>query len=215
LKHGIIRGSNAKKSRNFSQNNNIYCIFIILCGSFTSSGKFFAIFIALIMSIFNPIVTKLAKKSVPRGLSILAIYLLMFLGASFAIGAIIPPLIEQTSSFVNNFPRFLANLGISTVVSDQITEQFIAQLGSVPSQVAKATVSFFSNVLALIAVLVFAFYLLAERNKLIDQLGSYLGEDKEELVRIADNIELRLGGWARESRSYACCWFYKFYDLNS
>jgi predicted PurR-regulated permease PerM len=156
-------------------------------------------FIALlIMSIFNPIVSKLAMKKVSRGLSILAIYLLLLLGAGFAIGAIIPPLIEQTTSFVNNVPKFLANLGVSSFISEQATGQFFAQLGSIPSYVAKTTVSVFSNVLALVAVLVFAFYLLAERDKLIDQLGVYIGEERKRmLVRIINNTELRLGGWAR------------------
>jgi predicted PurR-regulated permease PerM len=150
------------------------------------------------MSIFNPLVTKLAKKKIPRGVTILVLYFLLLTGASFAIGAVIPPLVDQTTSFVNNFPRFLANLGISNMLSEQFTLQFFTQLGSIPSQLAKTTISIFSNVLALVAVLVFAYYLLSERDKLIDQAGSLLGENKKnDLVRIINNIEIRLGSWAR------------------
>ena len=156
-------------------------------------------FIALLLTaVFDPFVNKLAKKKVPRGLSVLTIYLMLFIAISFAVGAIVPSLVDQTTSFVSNFPRFMASLGISDFVGDQLTAQFFTQLGSIPSHAARATISFFSNILALVAVLVFTFYLLTERDKLLSQVGDLLGETRrKEFIKIVDAIEVRLGGWAR------------------
>lgn len=156
-------------------------------------------FIALLLTaVFDPLVTKLAKKRIPRSLSVLTIYLILLIAISFAIGAVIPSLIDQTTSFVSNFPKFITNLGIADFISDQLTAQFFTQLGSVPSHVARATVSFFSNVLALVAVLVFTFYLLSERNKLLDQIGDLVGESrKKDFIKFVDAVEIRLGSWAR------------------
>lgn len=155
-------------------------------------------FIALLITaILNPLVSKLSRYKIPRSISVLLVYIILLATVGFSVGAIVPPLAEQTSSFVNNFPRFISNLGISYLVSEQLTQQLIAQLGTLPSQVAKAILSLFSNFLALVAVLVFAFYLLTEREKLDGQLGHFLGEKKRERAsKLINNIEKRLGGWA-------------------
>ena len=152
----------------------------------------------LIMAVLNPIVTKLSKRKIPRAASILLVYLLLLAAVSFAVGAIIPSLIEQTSSFVNRFPEFINGWGVSSFLSQQITQQLIAQLATLPSIAAKLTLSIFSNVLGMVAVMVFAFYLLSEREKLDEQLGVLLGDSKKtEVANIIDILEKRLGSWAR------------------
>ena len=50
----------------------------------------------------------------------------------------------------------------------------------------------------MVAVLIFTFYLLLIREKLDDQLGFFFGEDKKkEIGKFIDQLEIRLGGWAR------------------
>lgn len=152
----------------------------------------------LIMTILNPLVTKLSKYKIPRAASVLLVYLLVFGIVIFSISAVVPPLADQTSSFINNLPRFLDNLGFSFVFSDQVLQQLVAQVAALPSEVARLTVSVFSNILAVVAVLVFAFYLLLERKKLNTQLGYLFGEKKKkEVGRFIDLLEGKLGGWAR------------------
>src|SRR3989344_5886567 len=127
-------------------------------------------FVALvIMAILNPFVTRLSKYKIPRSLSILLIYSILLASISFAIATIIPALVEQTALFISDLP----------------------------GQAARITVSLFSNVLSVVTVLVFAFYLLVERNRLDRLLGALLGDSKgKDFERIIGLLEIKLGGWA-------------------
>ncbi len=152
----------------------------------------------LIMTILNPFVSRLSRHRIPRGVSILLSYILIFSIISLSIAALVPPLIEQTSAFANSLPRFINNLGISSVLSDQLTQQLVSQLASVPAKLVTLTLSLFSNVIGVVAVLVFTFYLLSDREKVSNQLGLFVGENKnKEITRLINILEGRLGGWAR------------------
>jgi len=152
----------------------------------------------LIMAILDPIVSRLSKYKIPRVLSVLVVYIVVIGALVFVIGAIIPPLIEQSSAFAGGLPKYLGNIGISTFISEQIVKQILSQIGTLPGQAVKLGVSIFSNVLGVITVLILAFYLLLTRGKLDEALGFFFGDaKKKEVSRIVDMLETRLGGWAR------------------
>lgn len=157
------------------------------------------VFVALLITtILDPLVTKLSKYKVPRSLSILLVYFLTVGGLIFVVSAVLPPLIEQTTLFATSLPGLLRDLSLSSEVATQIIQQIISQLGSVPSQIAKLVFGIFGNVISVITVLVFAYYLLSERQKLVVQLASIIGQKKEEdSLRVLGVLEERLGGWAR------------------
>jgi len=159
----------------------------------------FGLFVALlIMAILNPLVTKLSKVGIPRGVSVLVVYLAVLGIFGLAIAAIIPPLVEQTSSLISRLPAYLSNLGVNRVISGDIAGQILSQIGSIPGQAVKVGFSIFSNLLGAITVLIFAFYLLLVRDKIDDQLGFLIGEDKRKKIgSTIDLLESRLGGWAR------------------
>lgn len=157
------------------------------------------LFVALlIMTILNPLVTKLSKFRIPRGVSVLLVYLVVLGLFGLAIAAVIPPLVEQTSSLVVRLPIYMSNLGINRVISTDIAGQVFSQIGSLPAEAVKIGFSIFSNVLGVITVLIFAFYLLLVRDKIDDQLVFLSGEDKRKKIgKTIDILENRLGGWAR------------------
>lgn len=157
------------------------------------------LFVALlIMTILNPLVTALSRLKIPRGISVLVTYLIVISIFGVAIAGVVPPLVEQTSSFVTNLPKYLFNLGLDRFVSDQIVGQLLGQLSNIPGEVVKLGFSVLSNILGVVSVLIFAFYLLLVREKLNDQLGFFFGEDKKnEIGRVIDLLEIKLGGWAR------------------
>jgi predicted PurR-regulated permease PerM len=152
----------------------------------------------LIMTILNPLVTRLSKYKIPRAVSVFVSYLIFLGVVAGVIAGIAPPLIEQSTSFVNNLPKYLESLGVTAYLGEQAVSNFVSQLGSVPGQVARFTVSLFSNVLSVITVLLFAFYMLLAREKLEDQLSYLFGDArKKKIGAVMDRLEKQLGGWAR------------------
>lgn len=159
----------------------------------------FALFAALLlMAILNPMVTKLSRIKIPRAVSILVTYILVFGLFGLAIVSIVPPLVEQTTNFANSLPANLQNLGIFTYFEGNMAKELVTRLGDIPAQIIKAGVALFSNAVSVLAVLVFTFYLLQARDKLDVQLGFFFGEERrKELGKLIDRLEVRLGGWAR------------------
>jgi len=152
----------------------------------------------LITAVLNPTVTRMTKYRIPRTMAVILVYLFMLGFTALVIAIVIPPLVEQTSGIINNLPIVLGNVGLLTNITDQIIKQLMTQLLSLPSQVAKVTISIFSNVLAVITILIFSFYLLVARKKFEDQMGVFFGEkNKERIIRIIRSLEAELGAWAR------------------
>lgn len=150
------------------------------------------LFIALLLAtILEPLVNFLSKIKVPRGVSVFLSYIVFFgiFGGSFAL--VVPMLLEQTASFVNALPGYLSQYGF-------ISSEILTRLGSLPSQLIQFTFSIFSNLISLLTIMVFAFYMLLSRGKLEEQLGAFFGEArKKEIGKVVNILEDRLGGWAR------------------
>lgn len=152
----------------------------------------------LVMTMFDPLVKKLGKLKIPRGPSILISYILVFIILGIIVGGIIPPLVSETGSLIAGLPGYLANLNVTPAVSDRVITEILTKLGTFPGQLLKVGVSLFSNVFGTITVLVFAFYMLLSREKLDEQLGAFFGEErKKDFGEFIDELEKRLGGWAR------------------
>ena len=159
----------------------------------------FAVFVSiLLMAIFSPLVTRLTKWKVPRFIAVILTYALVLGLFGFSIAWIIPPLVEQTTNFVNDVPLFISNLGLNNFMNVNYLNSFLSQIGSIPTQAVKIGVSVFSNVVSILSVLVLSFYFLLYRSKLNNQLAFIFGEEREKQVGdIIDNIERILGSWAR------------------
>jgi predicted PurR-regulated permease PerM len=157
------------------------------------------LFVALfLMTILEPMVARLTKIKIPRAISVLLTYILVIGIFGGLIALVVPSLVDQTASFINALPGYMSNTGIRQEWSDQIVAGFLATASTIPGQLFQFTFLVFNNVLAIISVLVFAFYMLVAREKLEDQLGIFFGEEKKkQLGKILDSLETRLGGWAR------------------
>jgi len=157
-----------------------------------------SVFIALIlMSVINPLVRRLEGLKVKRSLSILIVYIGVLAMIILFIGAIVPPLIEQTANLINQIPSLLKQFKVLGIDEKLLATQ-LSQFTSLPANLVKLIVSLFSNVLAVIALLVITFYLLVERKNLEKYLILLFGEAKEkEIEGVLDQIEVRLGGWVR------------------
>ncbi len=154
----------------------------------------FLVFIAFIlMTALRPLVDWLERVKLPRIVSILFIYTIVFgfFGVSFA-GAI-PTLVIQSTRFIQELPTFLEKVMPYWNIDAQSLTQ---QITPISENIFKLTVGIFSNLLTTLTVLVFTFYFLLERKHLERLLASVMGDAAASHVSsIVKDIEVRLGAW--------------------
>ena len=149
----------------------------------------------VLMQAINPLVSELQKIKIPRVLSIIMVYILIIALISFGIAGIVPILIEQTSSLVNSLPEIINNVKLFSQNNIDLSSQFKI-LETIPSNIAKITVSIVSNIFLALIMFVITFYLLLEKNKFPQYGDSFFGEKgKIKFLKIMNNLESSLGSW--------------------
>ncbi len=154
------------------------------------------LFIALIfMSALSPIVDKLQKLKIPRGLAIILIYIVIWAGISYGLVSLVPPLVEQTAKFITRLPQDVTSLTQGRF-DLSILEPHIQSL---PNQIVKFAVGAFNNVIAIFTFMVIVFYLIMERKNLRKYLTFLFGKgDKEKHAEaFIGKLEHKLGSWMR------------------
>lgn len=154
----------------------------------------------LLMAALRPIVQKLQSWKINRGISIGVIYLLMLGLIVVAIAAIVPPLVSQIATLISQIPvpPDLANNLKHINLSLQDFQVIANQLTSVP-RIFEVIGSTFSGVVVFISLLVFSFYLLLDRDKIVKSIVS-LHDDQEKAKKTEkylDEAEEQIGGWVR------------------
>jgi predicted PurR-regulated permease PerM len=156
----------------------------------------YLLFIAfLLMTALHPLVSFLERFRLPRFVSILIIYAVVFGVFGFFLASSIPLLVTQSTRLAEALPGLVAkvlpywNIDMSTVGQ---------QLAPIGENIIKVTVSIFSNIITTVSVLVFTFYFLLERRKTKTLLTDMFGETiAVRAVDILRAIETRLGEWVR------------------
>ncbi len=117
-------------------------VFIVLFGIFlwfvfTIRSVLLGLFIALmIMSALNPPVKKLESLKMPRWLAILIIYIFVLAVIVIAISGIVPPLVDQTSTLIENIPKFFLQFRVLGIDEKLIASQF-SQFAAIPTNILK------------------------------------------------------------------------------
>ena len=119
----------------------------------------------LFMAAINRTINRLEKYKIPRALAIFLVYLLIIIAISFALASIIPVLVEQTNALIATLPDIMQNTQFFGTSAIDWSSQFKI-LETLPANIAKATVSVFSNVLSTLIIFMITFYLLEERKNL-------------------------------------------------
>ena len=156
-------------------------------------------FVAVIlMSALNPMVDRLEKFRIPRGASILVIYILLWGVLGTLIATIIPGVIDQTSRLIQVLPAALGKVDFLSVHQQDISQQLISYLGTLPSDILNIIVNIFSNVITVLMTVVISFYLLLEHKKINDLIAKLINPQKmDSISNTIQTIEQRLGGWVR------------------
>ncbi len=154
------------------------------------------LFIAfLLMTAIHPLVVMLERVRIPRVLGILLVYALVFgvFGASL-VGAI-PTLVVQSARLTQELPGFVARILPYWNIDVTAISQQIAPIGE---SLVKVTLGVFSNIVAVVTVMVFTFYFLMERRHADQILTSIFGADVAvRVLMVLRSIERRLGSWVR------------------
>lgn len=156
----------------------------------------YLLFIALLlMTALQPLVSFLERFRIPRFLSILIIYAIVFGVFGFSLVSFIPLLVTQSTRLAQALPDLVtkvlpySNIDINTIGQ---------QLAPIGENIINVTVSIFSNIITTVAVLVFTFYFLLERRKTRTILTDMFGESiAARTVDILRAVESRLGEWVR------------------
>ncbi len=157
------------------------------------------LFVAFLLAvILGPLVTLLGRIKIPRAIAIVITYILFIGIIGGAIALFTPALVQQTTNFVSALPTYLSNIGINSSTSGDFVSGILNQFSGLPEGILNITFSVFSNVISVVTVLVFAFYMLMTQGGLKGQINSLFGEEKgKEMGELFTTIEEKLGRWAR------------------
>lgn len=152
----------------------------------------------ILMETINPAVKKLESKKIPRPLAIGLIYVLLLTFIGFAMAGIIPSLVSQFNGFVKFLPGAIEQLDIFGINASNLSSQF-KLFETLPENIAKTTISVFSNIFSGIVILMITFYMLLERKKMNkNSFRKLLGRKKASmLIKIIEKIEGKLASWSK------------------
>jgi predicted PurR-regulated permease PerM len=175
----------------------------LACAGIVLLGKTFDILIQLfiaviLMAALNPIVDKLEKFKLPRPLAILVVYILLWGFVVTVFANLVPDLLEQSTRLIRQIPNSINQINFFTTHQQEISQEIMNQLGSLPQDIIKFSVSVFSNALNVLTTLVITFYLLLDHNRLNQYLSNFLSpKHSGTALSIINNIESKLGSWIR------------------
>lgn len=154
----------------------------------------FLLFISFIlMAALRPIVDAMERIRIPRVISILLLYGLVFGGLGVGIASLVPTLASQSGNLFSQLPDFLSR--VFPYISPDI-QSLTQQVAPVGENLVRVTVGLFSNFLAMLTVMTFTFYFLLERRHMEEFLSALFGNAVGNRVfTVLMQIEKRLGAW--------------------
>lgn len=176
----------------------VFTVFFLILMWFLYSLRYLLLllFIAVIfMSALSPLVDKLEKRKIPRGLATLFFYILIITVISLGIASLVPPLVEQSARLVATFPQDISQL-TKGLINTSVLQPHLQAL---PEQILKIALGALNNIVGLLTFLVILFYLIMERKNLKKYLLFLFGKNaKEEHAEIfISKLEHKLGSWVR------------------
>lgn len=167
---------------------------------------FVALFLAALM---HPTADWGAKRHIPKGLTVLLIYLILFalLGASLAL--IVPTLLNQVGNLSEVFRSLIVTVSTGVQSIRALTEQY-GFLNNLSSSVAalqqqaslaaggvfNTLFGIFGGMAGLVVVLVMAFYMVVEEKEAVRLFQNLVpGKFQDISAKIISQVEVKIGQW--------------------
>lgn len=167
-------------------------------------------FIALIFTAaIGPLINWLAGKKIPRSLSVLAIYLILFCIAGSLVAVIIPEIAAQSRDFSENTPFYAEKIektfgGIQSFIDshgaffnvNEIAKNAISSIPKSSSQVFSTTAGVFHGLVSIIVILSLTFYLSVKEDGMKKFLELVVPLNHQAYaVSLAKRMEEKIGKW--------------------
>lgn len=170
---------------------------------------FIVLFTAVLLAAaVAPAARILARRGVPRGVTILAIYIGLLLVLVGVVALVVPLVLGEVDTLRNRLPKYANDLQqfVQRLAPDQasrlntnsLVEQASSQLGSVAGELTGIVRALISTSISVVLVLVMAFFLAAEEDFVSVVIGRFVPpQERHRVTRLLGKIGTRLGQWAR------------------
>ncbi len=183
------------------------------------------IFIAMFLAVgLNPAVVRLRAWGVPRGLAVTAVTLGILLLFCGGLTALIPPLVTQSTEFVQKVPDLLASLQRNQTIRDLVERyDLLARVQSIasPSTISNAlggvfggAALVFGTIFNVVTVLVLTIYFMSAFDRIKETAYRLVPASRRQRVRlIADEILAKVGAYMVGALAIAvlagvCTWIF-------
>lgn len=158
--------------------------------------------VGIITIALEPFVERLEKDGVPRGFSVIVLYLALLVVIGVMVYFIVPPVANQIGELTINLPYYASrideiNLSYIFPLSD-VLESISSQLSGAASSVITTLISIFGGIVSAIVVFALTYYSLVEKEglrKLATLIVPVVHKDK--LYNTIQKVSEKLGSWLR------------------
>jgi len=170
------------------------------------------LFVSLILaSALDPVVDRLQGKKIPRAISVMFIYLILFSLVAFILFTIVPPITQEMADLANNFPDYLQRVsGSFSSLNDFSAKYGIGQnigsgldfintnLRSATGGVLSTVSGIFGGVVSFFLVMVLTFYMVVEENAIKKLVWSIAPvEHQPYIMQLINRMQRKIGLWLR------------------
>ncbi len=157
--------------------------------------------VVIITIALEPFVHKLSDQGVPRGLSVIVLYLALISIFGIMIYFLIPPIANQIKELALNFPYYVSrfneiNLGSNTLTLNKILGDIATKLSSFTGNMVTGVVSVFGGLVSAVMILALTYYALVDTKGIKSLVVNFLPAEKKDKFREAiDKVSAKLSDW--------------------
>ena len=157
----------------------------------------FSFFIAfIVMSALNPWVSFLKNKKIPRAITTLLTFIVIFFGLGYLFVWLIPPIAQEITLLYKNLPKILQNIipNFKELYGDG--DFFNKYLPNITNNAFKIISNVFSNIIFMISTIFFSFYFLVEEGALRNFITRFFSKvQATKTLSSLNRTEKRLRSW--------------------
>lgn len=182
-------------------------VFVVLALAFVwAIREVIAIFLLAVVlaSALDPLADYLSKRKIPRAVSVLAVYIIVFGIVGLVLATIAPSLATQFHLLSANFPEYLGELharypSFASILPGTSLGEIVNGVltGGGEGSVLTRTLGVFNGLLGFVTVLVVSFYLVASQQKGMKELIRSLVPvgQREMTMGLVEKIQKKMGLW--------------------